>query len=220
MQDVRRLRLFVSMYDSSDLANDGGISRSVLWQVYALTKVGQRGASTVWGFDPVAENMTSGAGSPLAKIYVPNGVTSEIKEAGYKDFWAAIYALRDLKLVEFVPHVFESDQPESEMIHPYAVDAGEPWELRLSLAAHEAGRKCLSPGQQQWAEEQSRLLLPVRSHIDKLAVIGIARLKYRPQTKMTAAWYAKSKEKAEVFTPIYEEISRDVIAPSDSASAR
>jgi hypothetical protein len=44
MQDVRRLRLFVAMYDSHDLANDGGISRTVLSQKHTLTKEGSRGA--------------------------------------------------------------------------------------------------------------------------------------------------------------------------------
>jgi hypothetical protein len=51
MQDVRRLRLFVAMYDSHDLANDGGVSRRVLWQEHILTKEGKRGASTIWAFE-------------------------------------------------------------------------------------------------------------------------------------------------------------------------
>ena len=100
----------------------------------------------------------------------------QAREAASKEFWAALHALEAVKLVEFVPYLFESDQPEAELIHAYAVNTGEPWERELSIAAHRAGFNCLSPGQQQWTNEQRRLLVPVPSHIDKLAVIGIARL--------------------------------------------
>ena len=119
--------------------------------------------------------------------------------------------LEALKLVEFIPHLFESDKPEAELIHAYAIDAGEPWEKDLATAAHRAGYLCLSPGQQQRSIEHDRRLFPMPSHIDKLAVIGIARLKYRPRTKMTAAWFAKSKEQGEVFMPTYQEIAGSAV---------
>jgi hypothetical protein len=210
MQDVRRLRLFVAMYDSHDLANDGGISRTVLWQKHTLTKEGKRGASTIWAFEREGTSTVS-TRSPLFTIYAAPGISGDAEEMALREFWAALAALEAVKLVEFVPHIFESDKPEAELIHSYAVSCGEPWETELAAAAHEAGFCCLSPGQQQWTIEQRRLLVPIPSHIDKLAVIGIARLKYRPQTRMTAAWFAKSKEQAEAFTPIYQEIVRNAV---------
>jgi hypothetical protein len=208
MQDIRRLRLFVAMYDSNDLANDGGISRTVLWRNHTLTKEGNRGASTIWAFDPHGTSTVS-TRSPLFTIYAAPGVTGEARETAAKEFWDGLRALEVLKLVEFVPHIFESDKPEAELIHACAVNAGEPWEKELASAAHKAGLHCLTTGQQQWADDLDRLLFPMPSHIDKLAVIGIARLKYRPQTKMTAAWFAKSKAQAETFMPIYQEIAGD-----------
>lgn len=218
MQDVRRLRLFVAMYDSHDLANDGGISRAILWQTHILTKEGQRGASTIWAFERHGTSTVS-TGSQLFTIYAAPGLGGEAKETAAKEFWDALKALEVVKLVEFVPHIFESNKPEAELIHSYAMSCGEPWEYDLSTAAHEAGFYCLSPGQQQWTNEQRRLLVPMPSHIDQLAVIGIARLKYRPQTKMTAAWFAKSKEQAEAFTPIYREIARDAVAAASSENS-
>jgi hypothetical protein len=214
MQDVRRLRLFVAMYDSHDLANNGGISRAVLWQQHTLTKEGERGASTIWAFDPHGTSYVH-TRSSLAGIYVSPNATGEAKDGAFREFWDALRAFQSLKLVEFVPHIFESDKPEAELIHACALDAGEPWEKELATAAHQAGFLCLSPGQQQWTRQQGRLLIPMPSHIDKLAVIGIARLKYRPRTKMTAAWFAMSKEQAEAFIPIYQEISRNAV-PSAS----
>jgi len=125
------------------------------------------------------------------------------------DFWAALMALENCGLIEFIPHVFESDGPEAEMLHAYPVKDGvcEPWERRVAIAAHAAGFICLTPGQRQWAIEQARHLLPAPSHITRLAVIGIARLRYRPQTRMTAAWFAKSKDRSEAWQPVYEMIA-------------
>jgi hypothetical protein len=206
MQDVRRLRLFVAMYDSHDLANDGGISRVVLWQEHTLTKEGERGASTIWAFDPAGKSFIH-TPSSLFTIYA----AGQARETAVEEFWDALRGLEAVKLVEFIPHIFESDKPEAELIHAYALDAGEPWEKELATAAHEAGFRCLSPGQQQWAIEHDRRLFPMPAHIGKLAVIGIARLKYRPRTKMTAAWFAKSKEQAETFTSIYQDIACNAV---------
>ena len=146
-----------------------------------------------------------------------SGLSGEAREEAAKEFWAALAAFEALKLVQFIPHIFESDKPEAELIHSYAVDCGEPWEKELASWAYTAGWHCLSPGQQQWAVAQRRYLFPMPSHIDKLAVIGIARLKYRPQTRMTAAWFAKSKEQAKEFTPIYQEIARNAVASTAKA---
>ena len=74
-------------------------------------------------------------------------------------FWAALSALKEVKLVEFVPHIFESDRPEAELIHSYAVNCGEQWERDLAVAAHRAGFNCLSPGQQGWTNDQRNLLI-------------------------------------------------------------
>jgi len=192
--------LFVAMYDSNDLANDGGVSRAVLWQKYNAKKEGQRGASTIWAFERQGIATVS-TQSPLFTIYAAPGVTGEARETAEKEFWDGLSALEALKLVEFIPHLFESDKPEAELIHAYALDIGEHWEKQLAAAAHQAGFLCLSDGQQQWAIEHDRLLFPMPSHIDNLAVIGIARLKYRPRTKMTAAWGSHRTGSANLPTP-------------------
>jgi len=208
MQDVRRLHLFVSLYDSSDLPNDGGVSRFSLRQNHPLTKVSQRGASTIWGFGSGTSTTSTG---DLHKPFLTGKIDAEKKDPGLADFWASLTALEDCGLLEFIPHVFESDKPEAEMLHAYPVKDGacEPWERSVALAAHAAGVVCIAIGQQEWANQQARHLLPVPSHISNLAVIGIARLRYRPQTRMTAAWFAKSKESSDAWQPIYERIARE-----------
>jgi hypothetical protein len=39
-----------------------------------------------------------------------------------------------------------------------------------------------------------------------VAVVGIGRLKYRPKTRMTAAWFAMSKGRSEAWQTRYESI--------------
>jgi hypothetical protein len=208
MQDVRRLRLFVALYDSSDLPNDGGVSRFSLRQNHTLTKVSERGASTIWGFGSGTSTTSSGE---LHKPFLTGKLNEERKDLGLTDFWASLSALEDCGLLEFIPHVFESEKPEAEMLHAYPVKDGacEPWERSVALAAHAAGVVCIAVGQKEWAVQQARHLLPVPSHIANLAVIGIARLRYRPQTRMTAAWFARSKASSEAWLPIYEKIARE-----------
>jgi hypothetical protein len=209
MQDVRRLQLFVALYDNHNLPNDGGISRVFLYQKHTMSKVGQRGSFTVWGFIP-ADVTCSGGGSPLPKMFLKGQKGEDGKDFGWGDFWLALDGLKDCGLVDFIPHVFESDEPEAEMLHAYPIDDGacEPWELSAAIAAHAAGMACSTAGQREWAVQQARHLLLMSSHVAKLAVIGIARLRYRPRTRMTAAWFAKSKEQSETWRDVYERIER------------
>ncbi len=207
MQDVRRLQLFVGMYDCHDLPNDGGISRALLYQEHGLTKVGQRGESTVWGFSS-ATRTSVGGGSPLTKIFFKGEQDEKGKDLGWPDFWSALNGLRAIGLLEFIPHVFESDKPEAEMLHAFPIVHGacEPWEIETSTAAIAAGMACLTAAQREWAARQALYLLPAPSHITNLAVIGIARLRYRPHTRMTAAWFAKSKQQSEAWQAAYRKI--------------
>ena len=127
------------------------------------------------------------------------------------DFWAALNGLRACGLVQFVPHLFESNGPEAEMLHAYAVqaDASEPWEIDVATAAQRAGMACLT-AEQRLLAEQFLHVFPAPTHITKLAVIGIARLRYRPRTRKTAAWFAMGKERCQAWNAVYEKISRDI----------
>jgi hypothetical protein len=47
----------------------------------------------------------------------------------------------------------------------------------------------------------------VPNHITEAAMIGIARLKYRPHTAMTAAWWAQHQSVCEGFTEKYNSLA-------------
>jgi hypothetical protein len=121
MQDVRRTQLLVAMYDHNNLANDGGISRAVFFQEFALSRVGQQGRWMIWAFDPSAGQSTVRTyHSPLFSIYVTPKHKGEAKEMATREFWAAMTAFQTTGLLAFIPHAFESDQPQAEMMHALA----------------------------------------------------------------------------------------------------
>jgi hypothetical protein len=207
MQDVRRLKLFIALYDCNNLPNDGGVSRGILYQEHELKMVSQRGPLTIWAFNSAC-NTVSTSSRPLHNIFLTGQKDDKGDDPGSTDFWSALKGLSDCGLMNFIPHVFESNKPEAEMLHAYAIepDVGETWEHGVADAAHAAALVSLEPAHREWAGENEFHLLPVPSHISNVAVIGIARLRYRPQTRMTAAWFAMSKGRSEAWQTTYESI--------------
>jgi hypothetical protein len=53
----------------------------------------------------------------------------------------------------------------------------------------------LTQGQIEWAQKYGLHLLPALAHrLANVRLVGIARLRYRPHTKATAAWFAKKQD--------------------------
>jgi hypothetical protein len=113
--------------------------------------------------------------------------------------------LTDIGLVEWVPHLIEGDSKDAETIHPLGMDDQEPAliENKIGRAAHAAGASMLTLAQLQWANSQCLKLVPVPRHLTNVQVVGIARLRYRPQTKMTAAWWADLQTSGNEFAARY-----------------
>ena len=207
MQDVRCMRLFLALYDGTDLPNEGGVARRFLFDGHTLTKISERGACTIWRF-PEAGKRFSVPNSPLHEPFLTGKCGKDGRDTGSPDFWATLAKLEACGLLTFIPHVFESEQPEGEILHAYPLgETGEVWERGVAEAADTAARSLLDLEQKKWAAENKQHFLPVPSHIGP-AVIGIARLRYRPQTRKTAAWLAQSKERSDAWRRQYETISQ------------
>jgi hypothetical protein len=206
MQDIRKLKLFVALYECQDLPTAGGVNHTLLYQTHNISKVSQRGSLTIWGFDGDADHTTTTSGPTLRDPFVA-GLTAEPRKAAMEDFWEALRVFQVCGLITFIPHIFESNKPDALILHAYPVtDIGcEPWEREVSAAAHVAGMACIPAGQQEWAAQLGRHLLPLHSSLTDPSVIGIARLRYRPKTKRTGAWFAISRERAAEFLEEYQQ---------------
>jgi hypothetical protein len=107
-----------------------------------------------------------------------------------------------------VPHLFESADADAERLHPYGdwSRTGGAIETQIGIAAHEAAVALLTEGQEGRAYRDELCLVPVYEHLENVALIGVARLRYLPRTRLTAAWYGDQRERGEKWLRHYESI--------------
>jgi hypothetical protein len=196
-QNIDTLRLLIDLYHAQALAADGGIHWRSIRQDFTRVVVGQRGSLIVYGFQP--DTIQTWKETSFVRPHMTGeleaiGGSDEKRDRGAPIFWKAWHQLMNLGLVDLVGHLVEADNDTADIIHPYARDNGEVAERRIAAAAHEAGRAMLTEEQRDRAEANGLHLVPVRSHITEVQMVGIARLRYRPRTSATAAWFARVAE--------------------------
>jgi hypothetical protein len=68
----------------------------------------------------------------------------------------------------------------------------------------------VTDGQRGWAGQNGyKWLIPVRRHIANATFIEVYRLKYRPQTAATAAWYALMQQTTAQYLDHYRAMLKD-----------
>jgi hypothetical protein len=209
-QDPMTLRLLIDMYHAQNLREDGGVSRRVMWRKYERVMVGERAQLIVWGFN--RSNDWARWDELLTAPHRREELTEEEKATGKNkgvDFFRRTAQLSDLGLIEWVAHLVESDDESGEIIHPLNTGGSNSIEDRLGRGAHEAGRALIADGQYDWALNQGvEFLVPVPRHIANVQVVGIARLRYRPHTRMTAGWWADLNANAEKHLARYVQLAQ------------
>ena len=91
-------------------------------------------------------------------------------------------------------------------------------ERELALAAKSAAQAMITEGQLNWAEQEGYHLVPVRRHIVNAAGAEVYRLKYRPHTKATAAWYALMMEATGRHLGEYQAMTKGAAGAAISAA--
>ena len=200
-QDVMTLRLLVELYSAQNLREDGGISTKVMYREYDRQRAGDRGIHVVWDFWLEHESVSWGEvtnphrRSQLTAVEIKDG-----KNAGV-DFFKRKGVLFSMGLMEWVPYLF--DGPKGEPIHAMH-DTGLQIERELYEAANDAGGRMVADGYKNRIEG---FLVPVPAHVEQVQVIGIARLRYRPQTKLTSAWWADHHSTCQNFIDGYNSMA-------------
>lgn len=195
--DALTVRLLVDCYGAHHLAEDGGLSRRFVWQTHERVRVGQQGPYVVWGFGP-GSTWVRWEGFTLPHMREPTAdeLKDNPKANNGTDFFRRFGTLERLGLVEWVPHLVESDAPDAQPIHPVGrrlYGPGEEASLdeAIGQAAHLAGGAMLTGNQLAWALGEGLRLVPVPAHRENVQLVGIARLRHRPHTRVTAAWWAR-----------------------------
>ena len=121
-----------------------------------------------------------------------------------QDFWDRLNTLIDLGLISFVPFLVESEDNDSEFIHPLI----DPYtgDSELVERARDQALEMLGIGYQYEAENFD-YVAPVVHHRKNNTVAGIGFLKYRPKTSLTAAGYANIQELYQHWLEIYESVN-------------
>jgi hypothetical protein len=211
-QSLPVLRLYVDLYHAQGLAADGGVNWRQLREGYHRHKIGESGPYVIWGFSPGQEGTWEQA--PFVRPFL-TGRKEVVKladgstrrdDTGLPDFWVALGVLKKTGLLEFVAHLVEADTGEASVIHPLAQGNGETIERRLLWAAHDAGTSLLTAAQAEWASAQDMIVVPVLAHIEKVAVLGLPRLRHRAATSATAEW-AERAEEWDAWIERYQEIA-------------
>ncbi len=199
--DILAMRLFVEMYHAQNLRDDGGISPRIIRANYERSYVGEQGAYAVWGFK-FAQQQIFWKGPLGAHEASPN-------VAGQHPVWISIGLLEKMGLLSFIPHIFENDSPAAEIHHPYGVgtQGEEPIETEIGEAA-DAVARAMCP---EWIIENAENegfehFCPASRTMPNIQMIGVARLRYRPHTSRTAAWYAQLHEFGSAWIEKYQHL--------------
>jgi hypothetical protein len=208
-QDPMILRLLIEMYHAQNLREDGGVSRRFMWKTYDRVKVGEHAQFTVWGFHGGREwvNWENGLTLPHRREKLTDQEIAAGEKPGgrFLSSHGALERTRDIRMGA----TSRRERRGKRRDHPPAKHGPlDSIEDRLGRAAHEAGKALITEGQCDWVLKNGiHHLVPVPRHIANVQMIGIARLRYRPHTQMTAVWWADLKVNAEKHLARYAQIA-------------
>jgi hypothetical protein len=166
-----------------------------------MSEIGQQGIFNIWAFR--RKNKT---------LYWTGPFTSHEhrrKEGNNHPIWENVDQLEKNGLLTFVPHLWDHDSRQAEIVHPYGIDGigGEQIEIDLGNAAHSAAEEMALECKVREAEEEDYIYLaPVKNTLPNVQMIGVARLTYRPHTRRTGDWFRELNESASGWIRRYQEL--------------
>ena len=222
-QQPMALRFFVDLYSEQNLAEDGGIDRSVIYKQYEREKIVELGAHVIWGF---VEKCLGAKWGKITEAY-----RLEDEESPGSFLFECLKIIEDTGLLVWVPYLVESESPDAEVLHPLASPKSDPIEIeeRIGEAAADAAFAMLEKFETQQVDSHvgphrraegyiQGEIAPVIRHMANVQLIGIARMRYRPRTGLTAAWWAELHEKGEQVIAHYDALSGDKTSMVSMAS--
>lgn len=206
-QNVWTLALLVALYNQHELTFSQGVPHDILVEEYT-----RKNMAEYREFEAFQFTRTQPAVAPNSDI-VTLFENSASKRTPTEQFFAAYDVLNRLGLVAFIPHLF--DGPEGEVLFPMAEprDGADVTEaegrlfnavIRAAFALDRRNRRDAVP-----AQGKGSFKILVQDHMRKAQLRGIARLRHRPRTMVTAEWLAQS-ERWEEWTKFYEDLRAEI----------
>jgi hypothetical protein len=226
-QNIAPLKLLINLYHAHELLSFGGVNWRPgavgIRQQYERHRIGEYGQYVVWGFDPQGTEAHLSFAEPF--------FTGEIKpqlfggkeytvDVGWRIFWDAFNFLKENGLIQVIPHLVESYTDEGEVILSQGYD-GEDGESAVATATEGAAYAMLAEWQMKRAEAEGyQYLIPALKHLTNVQLVGVVRLRYRPQTEATALWFKQSSARCDEWAKRYSEIEATIrgLSPSHATS--
>lgn len=179
--DPLTIRLLLSFYENQNLIDSGGVDPSLIWEEWTGEKVGESGPIRAWRFKYKHRSVDRSFGDRY------KGKDSKGKPS-YEPFWERLSALEHMGLVESHRTLKECAEGEPLAIWGSSKEEGSAY---YKLNTYALNKVCAAS---IFEEEQTSWVFPVIAHIKAPVLHGGVRLKFRPHTKRTAAWWAQTLE--------------------------
>lgn len=207
-QEVTFLHAFVGLYGLQDLTGDGGLPRSLLWHpMESRERICGYGPFDVVGFVKGTSKFCHRVG-PLSKF---RGNAKDKGDAPVA--WDFLSLLERMGLLEWVIYLADGKDSESELIHPLTGD-----EYAEAVADAAATFASELPGGFKHEVDNYDFVLPIPSHMANATLVGVARLRYRPRTSRTAAWYAQHVHSCRDHETVYRRLASGEFTPANMAA--
>jgi hypothetical protein len=201
--DPLLFRLFVDLYHEQNLAEDGGVRRDLLWETYSRQKIGEFGQYTIWGFNKGGQYIR------LGTLFDPHKEVTEGNPKSRGDpAFSRLATLTALGLLEWLPVVFDAnpeENPEAESRFPIGKGGSDELHDRVGAAVDSAAIAMLAKlGLSTYGYDYA---VPLPRHLRWATLFGVARLRYRARTALTAAWWAKYSARCEECIREYQNLA-------------
>lgn len=211
--DALLVRLFVELYGRHELPDDNGLSLRTLSRTYSKQVICARAPWTVIAYTEPG-NLTThlGAGDPLIGPHLRPAAKRGQKPV-WDDWWTRCNHLLRLGLLQQVPRLMETDDPDAaqacSLWPPHYGPHDVAAEVRVGRAAQEAAHALMDDeawGRLMNGAEHTTILVAVPTHMQHATLLTGFRLRYRPQTAQTAVWWASLHALADTWEARYGEV--------------
>jgi hypothetical protein len=224
-RDAMAFHLLVHLYQAQDLAELGGVDRTLLRQVFERETHLATGQFQVWAFKQTIQEVH------WVDATRPHWVKPEGEKNGAVDYFARVRILEDAGALEWAYMLAEDQETSSIPVYPVAVvrhgkvDWSEPESVAGAYASRAACAlidepqmvdRCENAGPQQF-------LLPADRLARKATLVGIPRLRGRARTANARRWLRERtdtcREWIQAWRGVIAEHAPEMLAEADTRFA-
>lgn len=196
--DTMILRLTIDLYAAANIADEGGVPRDIICHKYERERIANYAEFEIYGF-----RTDNDYAYPDHEVVQTHMDSSSGKENRSSHFFSRISTLQDLGLFSYIPTMFESQ--DGEVLFPlFDPFSGESVELITECALS------ILPDSYEPLISNFDYVIAVPKHFKNVALTGVLFPRYRQQTELTAAGYAKTMASIKTWSETFDNLKRAI----------